>query len=79
MLNIQSKIFALLFSRDETKVHFFSSIHKDVKMHESSQSVYYINTSYETSLGNEKIDYFSRQADFILFCRKYSVKRARHL
>lgn len=63
MLNIQSKIFTLIFSRDGTKARFFSSVHKDVKMHESSQSIYYINTSYETSLGNEKIDYFSRQQE----------------
>ena len=41
-LDIQSKIFTLIFSGDDTKVHFFGSIHKDVKMHESSQSIYYI-------------------------------------
>lgn len=68
MLNIQCKIFTLISSRDEAKVHSFSSIlmnvkYKDVKMHESSQSIYYINTSYETSLGNERVDYFSRQED----------------
>lgn len=51
MLNIQRKIFTLISGRDEAKVHSFSSIlmnvkYKDIKMHESSQSIYYINTSY---------------------------------